>query len=110
MVERAVSRAAGARDFLQRLAAGSGDAHAAQQSRSRGGGETRRFGGLRRDGQGGAKLGVLSRDGAFAEGAGSGRNAAGSVGKARGGVSYPWVRAACAGVQFQACVSLEQLG
>src|SRR5437660_11408855 len=97
MVERAVSRAAGARDFLQRLAAGSGDAHAAQQSRSRGGGETRRTGGLRRDGQRGAKLGVMSRGGAFGEGAGLASNDAGAAGKAQGGSAYPAVGAADAG-------------
>src|SRR2546429_8172812 len=94
MVERAVSRAAGARDFLQRLAAGSGDAHAAQQSRSRGGGETRRFGGLRRGGESGAKMGGLSHGGGVAGRAGSGRKTGGSVGEGRGGGLLPRERAA----------------
>src|SRR5438874_11563743 len=72
IVERTISRAARDADFLQRLAAGSGAAHAAEQFGSGSGGKAGRVGGLWRDGESSAELGMFSRDCAFAEGAGSG--------------------------------------
>src|SRR6266849_4497906 len=82
--ERAVSGAAGDGDFLQGMAAGGGAADALEQPRSGGGGKAGRVGGVWGDRQSGAELGMFSRDGAVAESAGGGRDAAGAIGQASG--------------------------
>src|SRR6266481_3784278 len=82
--EGTFSRATGDADFLQGVAAGGGAADAAEQPRSGGGGEAGRAGGVRRDGEGGAELGMFSCDCAIAEDAGGGRDAAGAIGEAGG--------------------------
>src|SRR6266566_5392127 len=68
----AISRAAGDGDFMPGMAAGGGAADALEQRRSGGGGKAGRFGGVRRDGEGGSKLGMFPCDGAVAEVAGCG--------------------------------------
>ena len=110
VVEGAVSRGARDGDFLQGVAAGSGAADVDEQSGPGGGGESAGIGGVRRDGQGGAELGVLSRDCAIAEGVGDGRDVAGAVGEAGGGFSDARICAAGAAVQFESGGALEQLG
>ena len=66
------------------MAPGSRAAHAAQQSRSRGGGEPRRVDRLRRHGPRGARLAVVPRHRARAGIARKRRNAAGAIGPAGG--------------------------
>src|ERR1035438_10360460 len=71
---------------LQRMAAGGGAALPDEQSRSRGGGAATGSGGVWRDWEGGAELGVLSRDSERAGAAGGRRDAAGAErpGRSRG--------------------------
>src|SRR5690242_21909358 len=79
LVQGTVSGAAWDADFVQRMAAGSGAAHVFEQLGSRSGGEAGRVSGLRRDRKGREELGMLSRDWAFPESAGSGRDAGGAI-------------------------------
>src|SRR5580704_13627017 len=87
VVEGAISGGAGDGDFVQGVAAGGGAADVDEQPRPGGGGESSGFGGVWRDGEGGAELGVFSRDRSNAEGVGERRDAAGAVGEADCGVS-----------------------
>src|SRR5579859_2583818 len=86
-VEGAVSGAARDRDFLQRLAAGSGAADADEQSGSGGCRAAGRFGRLWGNGQGGTELGKFSRDCEVAARACERRNSACAIGETGGGVS-----------------------
>src|SRR5260370_9534181 len=82
--EGTISRGAGNADFVQGVAAGGRAADANEQPRSGGGGKAGRVGGVWRDGKSGEELGMFLCDGAVAEGAGGGRDAAGGIGEAGG--------------------------
>src|SRR4029077_682242 len=105
--QRAVSRGARDGDFLQRLAAGSGASNANEQPRSGGCGEAGRVGGVRRDGESGAKLGMFSRDCEIAARIGERRNTFAAVRKTSRNFSYSRICAAGFAVQFEFSWTLE---
>ena len=96
--------------YGQVLADRSADAHADEQSRSGRGGEAARAGGVWRHRPGGAGLGELRPDRGDAAAAGGGRDAAGAIGQAGGGVPDACGCAAGADRELEPGAALGDLG